>query len=144
MKIIAFQAGHLYELKLQDAQQYFGDEILKPYYGEMIARSGDAFTVKDGEEVIMCCGCHELWNGRAEMWALVSKSAGRHMASIHKAVKGYLLQARWKRIEATVDAGFDAGMRWLKMLGFENETPIPMKGYRPNGGDSYLFARVKP
>lgn len=145
MRIVAFRPEHLRDLELQDAQQYFGSELLRSGYGEMLARSGQAFTAIGDNGVIICSGCREIWPQRAEAWALVSRHAGKDIVAIHRAVDGFLKQAPWRRIEASVDVGFAAGMRWLTMLGFVNETPDkPMRAYRPDGGDSYLFARVNP
>ena len=144
MMIVAFKPEHLKSLVLQDAQEYFGAEISRPGYGEYLRSAGQAFTAIDGDLVLACSGCCEVWQDRAQAWALVSKDAGRHMIGIHRAVEGFLKQAEWRRIEAAVDVGFDEGMRWLELLGFYNETPDkPLRAYRPNGGDSYLFARVK-
>lgn len=145
MSIAAFKAEHLDSLVLQDAQEYFGAEISRPGYGDYLQRAGQAFTVFVDGRVIGCGGAVEIWDNRALIWALVGKEAGRHMVGIHRAVAGFLMAAPWRRIEAAVDVGFEPGMRWLEMLGFRNETPeFPMRAYRPNGGDSYLFARVQP
>lgn len=144
MQIVAFKPEHLRLLVLQDAQEYFGAEINRAGYGEYLRDAGQAFTALVGDTVLGCGGCVEIWPDRAQIWALISKDAGRHMIGIHRAVEGFLKQAKWRRIEAAVDVGFDEGLRWLELLGFCNETPhAPLRAYRPNGGDSYLFARVK-
>ncbi len=140
--VVAFKPAHLDQLVLQEAQEYFGAEIARPGYGEMLRDRGQAFTAMAGGEVIGCGGCIEVWDNRAAIWALVGKNAGRNMVSIHRAVSGFLLAAPWRRVEAAVDVGFEAGMRWIEMLGFQREAV--MRAYRPDGGDSYLFARVKP
>lgn len=143
MRIVAFRPEHVRALELQDAQQYFSGLVSGVEYGLALAQTGHAFTAMDGDRVIGCSGCVECWDNRAMAWALISKDAGRHMVGIHKAVAGFLAGAKWRRIEATVDVGFEAGMRWMAMLGFKQETPEPMRGYRPDGGDCYLFSRVK-
>lgn len=145
MNIVAFQPEHLKALVLQDAQEYFGAEIQRPGYGAYLRDAGQAFTAIDGDHVLGCGGCVEIWENRAQIWALIAKDAGRNMIGIHRAVDGFLKQAKWKRIEAAVDIGFDEGARWLRLLGFYNETPDkPMRAYRPDGGDSYLYARIQP
>lgn len=144
MKVVGFRPEHLRALELQQAQQYFGGEIAAEEYGLTLARAGNSFTAIHGNTVLACAGCVEIWDNRATAWALVSKDAGRHMIGIHRAVAGFLAAAKWRRVEAHVDVGFDAGMRWLELLGFYNETPFaPMRAYRPDGGDCYLFARIK-
>jgi len=144
MRVVAFRPEHVRTLELQEAQRYFVGDISGEAYGRMLAQSPYAFTALDGDRVIACSGCVEIWDNRAMAWALISKDAGRNMVGVHKAVAGFLAGAKWRRIEATVDVGFEAGMRWLTMLGFECETPDrPMRAYRPDGGDCYLFSRIK-
>jgi hypothetical protein len=94
--------------------------------------------------VIGCAGVQEVWAGRAVAWALLSDSAGPNFAAIHRAVHGFLKQCPWQRVEAFVDADFEAGQRWMRMLGFTNETPdAPMRKYTPDGKDCFLYSRVK-
>ncbi len=143
MKIVAFRPEHLRALELQEAQSYFNGDLASEAYAQMLATTGNAFTAIDGNTVIACAGCMEIWDNRATAWALVSKGAGRHMIGVTKAISGFLAAAKWRRIEAYVDVGFEAGMRWMEMLGFKQETPVPMRGFRPDGGDCYMFARVK-
>jgi len=143
MNIVAFKAVHLQWLELQQAQAYLSAEIAQPEHARMIEQAGQSFTAMVGDKVIACSGTAEVWSGRAVAWALISKDAGRHMVGIHKAVAGYLSAAKYKRIEAWVDEGFEPGMRWLELLGFTRETPLPMRGFRPDGGSCFLFSKVK-
>lgn len=96
-------------------------------------RAGPAFTALHGETVLACAGVVEVWAGRALAWALIAEDAGRHMLGIHRAVSGFLMQAPYRRIEATVDEGFEAGHRWLRLMGFVLETPNGMRGFNPDG-----------
>ena len=143
MIVTAFRPEHVRALELQQAQRYFAGTLSGEDYGRMLASAGQSFTALEGDRVIACSGCMEIWDNRAMAWALVSKDAGRHMLGVHRAVAGFLAGAKWRRIEASVDVGFEAGMRWMALLGFKQETPEPMRAYRPDGGDCYLFARIK-
>jgi uncharacterized protein YciI len=143
MKVEALRPHHLASLQLQDAQAYFGPEMTNPEYVESLVRAGPCFAATDGSRVIGCAGVVEVWDNRAMAWALMSRDAGRQMLTVHRLVAGFLAQAKWRRIEATVDAGFEAGHRWMRLLGFTLETPEPMRAYRPDGGDCFLYARVK-
>ena len=143
MQIVAFKAAHLQALDLQEAQRYLSADLARPEHARMIEQAGQSFTaIKDGR-VLACSGVAEVWTGRAVAWALISKDAGRAMVSIHRAVSGYLYASKYRRIEAWVDEGFIPGMRWLDMLGFKLETPLPMQGFRPDGGSCFLFSKVK-
>jgi len=143
VNIVAFKPAHLHALELQDAQAYLSGQITSPGYAESLATVGQSFTVLDGETVIGCGGCMEMWEGRAIVWAIVSRHAGRLMVGIHRAVAGFLSASKYRRIEAWVDEGFEPGMRWAEMLGFTLETPEPMRGFRPSGGACFLYAKVK-
>lgn len=143
IQIVAFKAAHLQWLELQAAQAYLSADLAKPEHGILVERAGQGFTAMDGDTVIACAGVAEVWNGRAVAWAFISKDAGRHMMSIHRAVAGFLSASRFRRIEAWVDEGFEPGMRWMALLGFTQETALPMQGFRPDGGACFLFSRVK-
>lgn len=140
MKIAPFRAGDLALLDLQKAQASFSELIADPQYGVSIERAGQSYTVWVDGAPILCAGLIPLWQDRATAWALVSMHAGRHFFSIHRAVRGFLKQAPYRRIEATVQAGFPEAWRWIQLLGFEHEGL--MRAYAPDGSDHHLFARV--
>lgn len=142
MEIVPFKASHLRAMSLQSSQAYFGNEIAKPGYGEMLEASGEAFSGIHNGMVVGCAGVVTIWENRAYIWALLSPESGRHFVQIHKAVRDKLATLPHHRIEAAVDTNFAAGIRWIEMLGFEREGM--MRKYTPNGMDSYLYARVKP
>lgn len=104
----------------------------------------DSWTGRINGEVVACAGIMPLWRGRSYAWAVLSQDIGPFgMVRLTRAVRRYLKMSPPGRIEATVVAGFDAGERWLQMLGFERETPAPMRGWLPDGGAANLFARVR-
>lgn len=142
MRIVRFEAAHLDALRLQPAQAYFSAAILAPGYGEMLEREAVAFTGLGATgEVIAIAGIAERWEGNGTAFALVSCDAGRHMRVVVRAIAGFLEQAPWRRIEAAVDVGFDAGERMMRMLGFEREGLA--RAYTPTGGDCWIYARIK-
>lgn len=144
IEIVRFIPDHLEMIKLQNHQMSIAEEMLKPGYGHMLASSGPAFTAIDGDEVIGCSGVAIAWQNRGIAWALLSRDAGKHFGFIHRSVKGFLDSSNIRRIEAFVETDFTNGIRWMKMLGFVNETPeTPMRCYTPSGKDCYLFARVR-
>lgn len=142
MRIEVFKPEHLDRLRLQPAQAYFSREFSQPGYASLLGR-GPAFTALDGDTVLGCGGAAELWPGRACVWSLLSDSAGPHMRAIHRAVSGFIDQLPYRRIEALVDAGFEPGHRWVKLLGFACETPDGMQSFTPDGRHVFLYARVK-
>ncbi|HWN46803.1 MAG TPA: hypothetical protein VNM71_05565 [Steroidobacteraceae bacterium] len=141
MRVEKLRAWHLEALELQPSQAMFGTSIKQPDYQRMIVNAGQAFAAVSGDTVLGCGGMTELWENRAQIWALVSKDAGPHMVGIHRAVEGFLKQAPQRRIEAYVLVGFAAGSRWIRRLGFKHEGT--MRAYSPEGDDYELFARVR-
>jgi hypothetical protein len=140
MIIVPFEPEHLDRLLLQPAQAHFST-LFDPSYGPALANAGPCFTGMDGDEIVGCSGVVKQWDNRATAWALLSGNAGKNFASIHKAVKRFLDATDFRRIEAYADADFDAGNRWLQMLGFEREGY--MRQFSPIGKDAILYARIK-
>lgn len=140
MRIVRFDPRHFATLRLQPAQSEFGGYLADLEYARALA-AGHAFTALDDRGPIACAGVYELWPGRALAWGLIGASAGRHFVGIHRAVLGFLTAAPWRRVEASVDCDFQAGQRWIRLLGFSYEGT--MRAYTPDGRDQDLFARVK-
>lgn len=144
MLIAKFKPEHLTGLALQDAQLHLSRELTTPGFGDTLAQSGFAFTALLEGRVLAVAGVLPVWENRAVAWALLAQGAGQHFLPLHRAVHGFLKQTPFVRVEAFVDADFGAGHRWMRMLGFVNETPhAPMRKYTPDGRDCFLFSRVK-
>lgn len=139
MNIEPFKAWHLHELALQPSQAHFSD-FFDPKYGPSLEAGGPAFTGLDNGQVVGCCGLVKHWENRATAWALLGDTSGRNFVSIHKAVARFLDMSDFRRIECYVDAGFEEGHRWVKMLDFQPEGY--MKAFSPMGDDAVLYARV--
>lgn len=135
--MVEFRPVHLARMRAQIAQR---DELEHPE--AMTGAFGYAWTALDDGEPMACAGVVEVWQGRAYAWALLSEHAGRHMLALTREIRFRLARLPFRRVEMAVDAGFDAGARWARMLGFRLETPEPMRGYLPHGHDAFLFARV--
>lgn len=141
MIVRPWKPGDSERVLLQPSQRYSGDLADVSQDLTPLSDAGLAWTVEAGNEVICCAGLLPQWSGRAVAWALVSQDAGAHFAAIHRAVKRFLDVSEFRRIEAHVDVDFPQGARWMKMLGFEFEAR--MRGFRPDGADMLLFARVR-
>ncbi len=94
-----------------------------------------------GGDVLGVGGLLEMWQQRAYAWALLSGSAGPHMLALTRAIRFHLARASFRRIELVVDVAFAPGARWAELLGFERETPRPLRSYLPGGRDAWLYAR---
>jgi len=140
MHIEPFQPRHLESLVLQPAQAVFS-RFFDPEYGPSLQNAGPCFSALEGDEILACSGIVKQWDNRAIAWALISGNAGNQFVRIHKAVKRFLDSTEFNRVEAYVDANFDAGHRWIQMLGFSREGY--MREFMPDGHDAVLYARLK-
>lgn len=131
-------------LELQPAQAWMQPIVADPMYSHCLEHC-QAQTGERGGNVLAIGAVMQVWPGRAHLSALLSRLVGpADMLSIHRIVKRIVENCSIRRLEATVDGNFEPGHHWLRMLGFRLETPDGMPGYRPDGGLSYLYARVKP
>lgn len=140
MKIEPFRPEHLERLLLQprqaDARQLFEN----PAYGQALA-NGLAYTAIEGDVILCCAGLLPHWEGRAEVWSLMGADLRRHFVAIHHAAVRLLDVADFRRIEASVDAKFCNGRRWVERLGFKAEGV--MRAYTPDGRDCIRYAKVR-
>ena len=134
--------GDTVKIATQPAQQYLHRIVdVRADFTEL-AKQGLAWTAENEGRVLAIAGVEPQWENRAIAFALISGAAGPYFRAIHSAVADFLDRVPYRRIEATVDIGFEQGHRWIKMLGFEIEGY--MKAYRPDGADMLLYAKVKP
>jgi hypothetical protein len=108
-----------------------------------LEKAGPAYTALDDEgKPVAICGVILQWPGRGIAWGLISAAAGPHFLRITREVRKFLDGCDIRRIEASADATFPQTGRWLELLGFECETPRPMRGYGFDGRACFLYARV--
>lgn len=141
MIVRPWQRGDSEKVVVQRAQRYGGDisdvsQDLTP-----LSEVGLAWTAEHDGGVIACGGLLPQWEGRALAWMLVSEYAGPHFPAIHKHVKKFLVHSPYRRIEAHVDVGFEQGIRWMRLLGFELEAY--KRAFRPDGADMLEFVRIR-
>ena len=140
MIVVPFKAEHLLALQIQDGQAH-DSVFITPGYAKQL-EGQYAFTALIEDQPICVAGVAPLWENRALAWSFIDHRAGPHFIEVHRAVKKILDALPYRRIEADAACEFPAAHRWLKMLGFKLEAER-MRAYRPDGGDSSLYARVK-
>lgn len=145
LEIVPFEPSHAIELSLQPAQSHISlsEEYAKGLFDTTKALGGVAFSGIDTDtgNVVGCAGIFVFWEGRAQVWALLSKQTGRHFTAIHRAVLSEIAKCKAHRIEAVVDSRFENGKRWVEMLGFSFEGT--MRAYTTQGNDCDLYAIVR-
>lgn len=143
MIVRTFQPDDLKAIRLQPAQAWLARTIEQPGYLKRVQAS-ESYTAADDRGLLLIGSLFTIWPGRMELCALLSELVGpSELVSLHRGVRRFLTGARG-RVEATVDGAFPEAHRWMEMLGFTCETPHGMRGYLPNGGTSFLYARFQP
>ena len=140
MKIIPFKADHALALDLQEAQ--IGEAALFTAENLASLEVRNSYSVEHEGKLLCCFGWVVPHKGRALLWCVFDKNAGRHMVVLHRIAKEVIRMIPHRRVEAEVAANFPSGIRWMEMLGLKCETPTPLKAYRVDGGDAYIFAKV--
>lgn len=138
--IAKYAPEHLIALQLQPAQAYCQSQITPEVLADVAEL--EAYTALVDGEPVAIAGLIEMWPGRAIAWSFVGANAGPHMVRITRAVERFLGLCEHRRIEAYVDPNFEAGHRWMRLLGFDRETPGVMRAFTPDGRDQVLYARV--
>lgn len=137
MNVEPFQPSHLTRMRMQPHQAL---SVTDAKYVELLAQSGESYTVSTGETVLICGGIAKgLWE-TGTLWAFVAADIGAHFTAVHRVALRLLTLAGLPRIEASSECTFEQGCRWLEMLGFEQEGR--MRRYGPDGADHYRYARV--
>lgn len=142
MMIVPYKPEHLAIMDIQE-KQIAARGILQgqPGLAGMLRSSGDAYTVLVDGQPIICAGLIDQGDGRAHAWALFAQNSGRYFVKLIRYIGRYLDTVPFRRIEATVDVRFFEAIRLAQILGFEREGT--MKAYGRDGGDHYLYARVR-
>lgn len=149
-KLVPFADWHLplVCLRADDA-----DRPLVETFGEATGRmiagipNGAAFTMTYQGNIVACAGVVPLWPGVAQGWCIGSIYVHELRWTFVKLVKSGMAtlenEFNLHRLQATVMADNMRSQRWLKRLGFKNETPEGMAGYGPHGETFYLYARTR-
>ena len=140
MEVIPFKPEHLLAMDVQDAQE-FSRAFFAPEHLEALERCA-SFTALAGGAPVMCFGWVEMYPTRALLWSVLARQASGHMVALTRIAKRLVDSLPHRRIEAEVDAQFQASRRWMEMLGLRCETATPLRAYNALGGDAYVYAKV--
>ena len=108
------------------------------------ALAGLSFTLLHDNIPLCSGGIIPLWNGNAQGWVISSKRIFKNRIRASRLIKKRtdILCAANKiwRLQTSVKANFNTGLRFAEFLGFKNEGL--MRGYGPDKSDYYLMAKV--
>lgn len=139
VKRVPFEASHAERIALQPCQHEGASYASRRHY-EQLAQT-PAFSVLDGDEVLMCAGVIQVWPGRHVCWSMLAESVGHRMVYCVRYALRFLAEQPAGRYEMDVEFGHAEGERLARALGFELET-LRMTAFYPNGGDGTLYVRV--
>lgn len=134
-----FQAEHAARIKLQPCQREGASYATDAHYRKL-ART-PAFTLLDGDEVLMCAGAIPVWPGRSVCWAMLAESIGHRMVHCVRQAVRFMHELQKGRYEMDVEMGHAEGGRLARAMGFSVETER-MVSYYPNGNDAVMYVRV--
>lgn len=141
--IVPMTEAHVRAIEPQE-QQCGDGEAERVRIAMMQADLGPCWAALSSNGVVLAiAGVTEAWEGRGIAWSVLSRHCGPHLLALTRTVRRYLDGMDYARLEMYVDAQFAEGCRWAQMLGFELETPNPMRRFLPNGNGAYLFGRTR-
>jgi hypothetical protein len=144
MILVPFLPVHLAALDVQSAQVHRLPNMSLAEYGKTLDQSGMSWTATDGGEVMGCGGVCDMGDGRGLSWALLSERCrGPKMIQATRLTLKQLKQYPFRRIEAIVADGHEAGHKWARIMGYTLETPGGMKAWFDDGSTAFLYSRVQ-
>lgn len=136
-----FRAHHLERFVPQPAQRA-EFELVTPESARAHELAGPGYSILVDGEAVACAVLAPLGDGRGALWALVGAKAGPHMLRAKRIAEKMMRESGLRRIEAVVATEFAEGHRWMRMLGFELETPNGMRAFGSNGETFSLYSRI--
>jgi hypothetical protein len=115
--------------------------LLTRSHGQALQYTGPCFTAFAGRDVIAVAGICKFWEGRAQVWSMLSPLMPQYKKTIHKAVKKVIDGYRVARLECVVDPRYPAAVRWAMRLGFDHESN--MLNYGPDGSTHLMMVRIE-
>lgn len=139
---VPFLSVHLDDVSLQEGQQEMVEYLEQDGYAEMLESIDGSYSVFNDGILMGCGGLANQGNGRALAWTLITaKCEGYNMIEVTRIVKDAIVNSDYRRIEAIVKDGFEAGHKWMRLLGFRLETENGMVNWFQDGTKGFLYAR---
>lgn len=130
----------LAEIRLQDAQASELAHLDLIVHGHRLCQRGPAFVVRIDGRPVAAAGLAEIHPHHATAWAIIGEDAGPAMLAFTRAIRRVFAAGAYARIDMTVQAGFAAGQRWARMLGFRFACRLMKFG--ADASDHDLFERL--
>lgn len=140
-----FQVQDVDRLELLPEQRSVLDQLRVLQDWTVMEAAEHSYTGFWGERMLGFAGLALQWPGRATGWAILGPYVGAsQLLAITRNARARMEEIqredRYRRIEAHVVTGFEAGHRWATRLGFVFEGV--MRRFDPEGRDHVLYARI--
>lgn len=142
-ELVDFKAEHLVPLSSEPMNAFLKEWINGPLGKTLESTESKTFIYKD--QVMVCGGITPYWSGRGQLWTVFSEQSKDNFVPVFRCIRRWLdslLDGNYRRIELSVDIGFDIGKRRAEMLGFFMETELARQ-YLPDGKDVSIYSLVK-
>lgn len=132
---------HLKEIEMSAVEPSIVGAVKHEHMMKLV-ESPHNYAITYQGSVLVCGGVVEYWFGRAEAWALLSKYCSPHLLEVQRIVIDFLNKVPYRRVEASIQMGYEKGHRWVQALGFVLELG-ERKFFFPDGSSASLYARLK-
>lgn len=139
MNVRPFRIEDISRIRLQRGQMG-SVSIVTPDYARSLSAAGPSITVERGGEILGCAGIGIHNGGSGVLWGFISQNSGPHFVRMDRIARRFISSIHLRRLEATVEKGFEPGCRWLDLMGFHFEGV--MRSYGPDGSDYLRYARI--
>ena len=122
MRMERFKAEDIEKLRDNDGQEYLVSIMDPKMLGNLVS-SGDHYSFFAEDVLVGCGGVAKLNDWRGVAWALFQTGKPQYFLGLHRGALQILRAQPFRRIESYVDPTVPQSVRWIKLLGFELETP---------------------
>jgi len=117
-------------------------------YPNLTVPDENCYTAIFQDEIVGVGGVTILFEGRGEVWLMLTatcKKDGLHSIIALAAIKTKMEEITFglKRIQAIIRTDFPEAIKMIEAFGFVNETPEGMENYCPDGGNAYLYSKIR-
>lgn len=117
-------------------------------YANLTVPEKNCYTVIFQDVIVGVCGITVLWEGVGEVWLMLTadcRKKGFFGVIALAAIKTKMEEMTFglKRVQAIIRTDFPEAIKMIEFLGFVNETPEGMESYFPDGGNAYLYAKIR-
>lgn len=144
---MCFEVHPFDRLDLREVAELVAEEQVRAIIGSLdcFEPAGGGFVGLLDGETVGCAGVVPVYGPnsiKGVAWAFLLSGSRPVFLQIHRAVKRYLDETPYRRIEAHTDSRFSVARRWVELLGFRLEAE-KLVNWFPDGRDADQWALIK-